>query len=391
MTRYNPFANVLSLAILCIVNLVFVVKYSARIGMSATLAFTAAYTCFSLVAPVAAHRLGGRVFKRSFAIVIAAVFVVFLLVALRLIKVDTIMNDRWSVIGAFFGNLLRGVYPYLAQSNQANQPGPFPFYFVAAFPFYLTGEIGLFTLCSFAALFAAFAARDANQNDNGTLALQTILLVSSPALVYEVIVRSTVFANMALIVIYLFWLDGKMRPGGKSRLLWPAILGGFLLSTRAIAALPLACYLSYALLGKRLAFQYVKMGAGIAFGFVLTFVPLLAWGWAAFAQKNPILLQSGFSPFPVTLAFLAACMAAGLFVKTIRGCLLVCGTAIFAIVAISAALSVGEFGWKDALFGSKFDISYLIFCVPFLVGSIRLDGNSMTSGDSSGNGGTAAA
>jgi|WetSurMetagenome_2_1015567.scaffolds.fasta_scaffold00264_14 hypothetical protein len=360
--------STLSLAILCIVNELFVIKYSFRVGAALTVLFASSYAVFFAATPVLVSRWNKGLFKRRYAVACAAAFTLALAGALRFINVETIMNDRWSVINAFFGNLFSGVYPYLAQSNQANQPGPFPFYFVLAFPFYLLGDVGFMVLCSFAAFFAVLARRGA---DVRTLCVQTLLLVTSPALMYEVIARSTVFFNMALIVLYLFWLE-KDSDSGRRGCFWPGVVGGLLLSTRAIAALPLACYLSYDLLRHRKVYPYAKTVLGMGVGFCLTFTPLLLWGWHAFTQKNPIFLQSAFSPLPVTAAFVALSVGGGLFVKSFEGCLRLCGILLFLIVATSTVLAGMEYGWYRGFFDSKFDISYFIFSLPFLAASIRI-------------------
>ncbi|HMD69363.1 MAG TPA: hypothetical protein VKF42_10830 [Chitinivibrionales bacterium] len=359
--------NTVALTLFCIVNLLFVIKYTSRINGSLALVLAAGYTLFCIAVPLFAARLNDGFFKRRYALACAAAFTLFFLVALRFIKVDTIMNDRWSVVNAFLDNLLAGVYPYLAQSNQANQPGPFPFYFVIAFPFYCIREIGALTLVAFVGLFAVFARQ---QTDSRTLLMQTVLLVTSPALAYEIIVRSTVFANMALVVLFLFWLEA-VAAGGK-RLFWIGMAGGLLLSTRAVAALPLACYLSYGMLKRRDVSAFAKAAGGMAAGFCITFVPLLFWGWNTFTQKNPLFLQSAFSPPAATAAFLALSVAGGLFVRSFEGCLRLCGVLLFLIVAVSTLLAGLDCGWYRGFFESKFDISYFIFCVPFLVASLRM-------------------
>jgi hypothetical protein len=369
MIRSQTWKNILSIALFSFVNMLFILKYASRIGTAPALALLCAYALFCAIASVLAARLPERRFKRGFGLACAAAFTISFLVALRFIKVDVIMNDRWSVINEFFDHLFRGIYPYLAQSNQANQPGPFPFYFVVVFPFYLIKEIGVVSLFAFLALFAVLARQGAPAR---TLVLQTALLVTSPALAYEIAARSTVFVNMTLVVLYMYWLEKKVLPGARRRLWLPAILGGFLLSTRAVTAIPLACYLSYSLLRRKELFAYAKLAAGMAAGFCITFVPLMFWGWHAFTQKNPLLLQSCFSPLPLTAAAMVAAVTGGLFVRRFETCLLLCGGIVFAVVAVATILFGLEFGWQKGFYESKFDISYFIFCVPFLVASLRI-------------------
>jgi hypothetical protein len=43
-------------------------------------------------------------------------------------------------------NYFSGEYVYFAKSNFGNPPGPMPFYYVLALPFYAVGELGYFSL-----------------------------------------------------------------------------------------------------------------------------------------------------------------------------------------------------------------------------------------------------
>jgi len=368
MVRNQMINNALSLLLFCTVNVLFAVKYTSRIDPGYALVLCGAYVCFCVALILCTVRLPEDLFRRRYAFLIAGAFVLFFLAALWFIRVDTIMNDRWSVIRAFFDDLIQGKYPYLAKSNQDNPPGPFPFYFVLTFPFYLINEIGLSTLTVFIAYFFLLNKQSA---ENRTLLFQTVLLVTSPAIVYEIVVRSTIFFNMGLIVLYVYWLEKRVLSGERKRVVVPGLVGGFLLSTRAIAAIPVVCYLSYSLLRRKDVSTYVKIGALMAAGFCLTFAPLVCWGWRSFLQNNPIFLQSSFSPLPVTVAFVAISFAGGLFLKSFDGYLRFCGIMLFLIVAISTACYAASVGWKRGFYDSKFDISYFTFCVPFLIASFK--------------------
>jgi hypothetical protein len=360
--------NAFSMLVFCTVNMLFVVKYTSRIGGCYALVLSGAYACFCIALFLCSVRLPEKLFRRQQAFLIAGAFVLFFLAALWFIKVDTIMNDRWSVIQAFFDDLFQGKYPYLAKSNQDNQPGPFPFYFVLTFPFYLVKEIGLLTLAVFIAYFLFLNKQSA---ENRALLLQTVLLVTSPAIVYEIVVRSTIFVNMVLVVLYVYWLEKQVLSGERKRILVPGIVGGFLLSTRAITAIPVVCYLSYSLLRRKDTLTFVKISALMAAGFCLTFAPLLYWGRESFLQNNPIFLQSSFSPIPVTIAFVALSFAGGLFLKSFGNYLRFCGIVLFLIVAVSTVWSAASVGWHRGFYDSKFNISYFIFCLPFLIASLQ--------------------
>jgi hypothetical protein len=362
------FGTIIPLVVYCIVNLLFIVKYLSRIGPSFALLSGLAFVVFCFVVVKGMQTIPKRFLNRRAAFVLIGLFVALSLVAFWLISVQTIRVDRWSVITSFLDDLFQGKYPYDAKSNQGNPPGPFPFYFIIALPFYAFGEIGLMTLTS---LVLFFLFLNKKTKDDRTFFLQTLLVLASPAMVWEIIGRSTIFVNFCLIVFYVSWLEKSVFSEERKQVLLPGLVGGLLLSTRAIAAIPVLCYLSYSLLRKKDIVNYLRICGAMAIGFCVTFVPLLLWGWESFVQNNPVLLQAGFAPAVVSLGFLFIACIGGLFLKQFNTLLRFCFVVIFCIVATSMAFSLSNVGWFDALYESKFDISYFILCIPFLIASLE--------------------
>jgi hypothetical protein len=356
------------LAVYCIVNLLFIVKYGSRIGPVPVLVSCIAFAVFCFVAAAFLQKLPVRFFSRRSACVLMAVVVALSLVAFWGINVHTVRVDRWSVIQSFWDDLFQGKYPYAARSNQGNPPGPFPFYFVIALPFYAIGEIGLMTLASLVFFFLFLNRKTASDR---TLFLQTVLLAASPAMIWEIMVRSTIFVNFCLVVFYISWLENRVFPGQRKQVFVPGLVGGLLLSTRALAAVPILCYLSYALVRKKDFVTFVKLGSGVALGFCATFIPLLFWGTDAFMKNNPVMLQAGFVPIGITIGFVLVSCIGGLLCRSFDSCLGFCGIVIFCILAVSMGLAVLDVGWHNALFGSQFDISYFIFTIPFAIASLE--------------------
>ena len=56
------------------------------------------------------------------------------------------MLIRWSVITSFWDSYFATEYAYFAKSFAGNPPGPMPFYFIMALPFYLIGELGFLSI-----------------------------------------------------------------------------------------------------------------------------------------------------------------------------------------------------------------------------------------------------
>jgi hypothetical protein len=368
MPNKHPFGTIIPLAVFCVINLLFIVKYSSRISWLPTLIFSLVYIAFCSMVIPCVRKIPNRFLARRNAFLIIGLFILASLTALWLLKPETLRVDRWGVITSFLDDLFLGKYPYDAKSNLGNPPGPFPFYYIIALPFYLVNGIGLLTLTALAVFFAFLNKKS---TDDRTFFLQTILLAASPAMAWEIMVRSTIFVNFSLVILYAFWLEKSVLSKEPRRVALPGLVGGLLLSTRAIAAIPVVCYLSYALLRKKDVAGYFRMCAAMAAGFCITFVPLLFWGWDSFIRQNPIVLQASFVPPVITVCFLFISFSSGFFLKDFNGWLRFCGVLVFLIVATSMILTLFDTGWNRALFGSEFDISYFIFCIPFIIASLQ--------------------
>jgi hypothetical protein len=358
------------LSIFCIVNLLFIVKYGLRAGLLPTIALCLVYAAFCFAAVFYITKIPGRMVTKRNTVIIAGIAVLASLVVFMLVKVESLRVDRWSVISSFIENLLAGKYPYAARSVNGNPPGPLPFYFVAALPFYLLGEIGLLTLAALAAFIAFLKSR---ADDDRIFFLQTVLLVTSPAIAWEITARSTIFFNFCLVILYVFWLQSIVTGRkGRAWLILAGLAGGCVLSTRMIAVVPLAGFLSMVFFRKKDVHGFLDTCFAMATGFCLTLAPLLFYGWDSFALDNPIALQAYFLPMPAALFFVLVSFAAGFFLKDFMGWLQFSGIFVFGVIATSMVLQICKVGWYKVWYLSEFDISYFIFCIPFVVASLRI-------------------
>jgi hypothetical protein len=369
MINRRLFISVIPLVVYCAVNILFVVKYFSRIGLFPALIFSIAYVVFCSALIPAMRMIPEKFLVRRSAFLVTGFLVLASLIAFWFIKPETLRVDRWSVITSFLDNLFQGKYPYDALSSLGNPPGPFPFYFIVALPFYAMGEIGLLSL-TLLVFFIVFLHK--NTTDNRTFILQVLLLAFSPAMIWEILARSTIFANFCLVLFYLFWLEKKVFSRHGNLIILAGFVGGLVLSTRALAVIPVICYLSYSLLRKKDMTDFFKMCAGLAAGFVMTFAPLLLWGPDSFLGNNPIVLQSGFLPAGITAGFCIFSCIACLFLRRFSDVLLFCTVVIFCIVGTSMSISLAKTGWHNTLIESGFDISYFIFCIPFAIASIEM-------------------
>jgi len=270
------------------------------------------------------------------------------------------------MIDTFLVNLFSGVYPYVPRPY-SNIPGPFPFYFVLVLPFHLIGEIGYFSIVGF--LLFSIVLRDIFNLSEKKSLLTVMALVLSISFAWEMYARSTIFANMVVAILYLYVVE-KVKPDTWPRLLLVGLMGGLILSTRSIAAIPITICICYRFVRKRDWAKFLIVGGMIAVGFLSTLVPLYLWSPQLFLRYNPLGIQAFFLPKEAMLTLIIASVFAGAKSSDIFDCFFYSGMLIFVGVGLSFVMSVFRFGWMASMFENVFDISYFVFPLPFLLFSL---------------------
>jgi hypothetical protein len=171
---------------------------------------------------------------------------------------------------------------------------------------------------------------------------------------------------MALVIIALVIAE---RYPDKERIDWRfitvAVLLGFALSTRAIVGIIIAAYLCYRFRGS--IKQGIVFAILVALAFALTLLPFILWDAERFLAFGPFSVQGRFLPTPLVLLALLAAITGGWKARDFHTLLFIIGTLLFTIVFIAAAFSLINDGIRSMLFNNQFDISYFVFCVPFLL------------------------
>lgn len=277
--------------------------------------------------------------------------------------------DRWSAIHNWCSYLLDGKYPYAAQTHLGGYGSPFPVWQILHMPFYFLNDVGL----SFAVALLLFIWSIKHFFNNETALKTLVLIIISPAWIYEVAVRSDLLTNF---IILLTVIVALYRTGSslKNRFWLIAVICGLFMSTRLATLLPMAVlYFKEWLklpLWRKVVFPLV-----IAAVFTATFLPFVFWNkdMLLFFEYNPFVLQSRqghpvdfviFIPLGILLAmtwrtsFSRYCMATSLLI-----------IAFVAITFIHASVDNGNFNW----FSQRYDITYFSMALPFLMLSMALD------------------
>jgi len=341
------------------INAVFLVKYSAPITAHPyTLALL-----YTLIVPFLlrqAKRLPEKLFTKKMFLGLALLYGCFWVVLLALVPADSFTLDRQEMIRLFWDNFFTGINPYTPRTPGSNIPGPFPFYFYLALPFFLIQEIGYFSLTGII-VFLLTLQRHTNNERERILIL--LALVLSPAAAYEILCRSTLFLNSALVLLYVYTVR-RVDLDKTRNLCLSALVFGLLLSTRSIVLVLLLPFLLFLGLHRKGIGSLLLWGAWSAAGVTVTFLPVMFFP-GFFPANNPIAVQNIFLPSWIpALALLGMCFLAArrrvLYVLVTGS-----GVTIFLLVCLHIALVMNSYGFYATIFQDGADITYLTLSLPF--------------------------
>jgi hypothetical protein len=343
------------------INLLFSVRYLSRLGMN-TPVLVAVYMLGFAGALAAVLRTEEDTLQRRVPFVLLLGLVsIGSIVMFQVIGVHGLRVDRWHMIDTFWSNVADGRYAYTPRPN-SNIPGPLPFYYVMALPFYLMGDIGYFTLAGLLG-YAYLIWRFLGLGKSAYVALLTLIL--SMSFLWEVTTRSTIVVNMVVILGYLLWLD-RSRPISERGLILAGVGGGLVLSTRSVVALPLLVYVVYAYVRQRHLKDIMLLGVAMLFGFSLTILPFYLWDRVGFSLYNPLLVQSALSTGPVLGIALVASLVLGWTSTSQRDAIAASGLVLFVAVLLSFIPATMQIGLATVVYGDYFDVSYFNLSMPFL-------------------------
>lgn len=290
-------------------------------------------------------------------------FVISSFFVFRSVSVDSLNVDRWSVITSFWETYFSGEYPYYAKSNVGNEPGPMPFYFILALPFYLLGELGYFSILGIF-VFVAILRHSSVPIHLRTIAI--LLILGSLFHLWEIICRSNIFLNSCLALVVTIKMIENLKPT-TVRLFFLGILIGLVMSTRNVFVIPLIIATIFLLKNNALKLsKLLVLGATALTTFILTFLPFIIGHFNDFFIMNPFIIQSSFLvPFHYTVIFIGLAVLAGILSVSSLDVYFYSSITLFASIAIYFLYHIINFGFEVAFVDGQADISYYILAIPF--------------------------
>ncbi len=350
--------------LLVFINFIFCLKYSSRLTsyyLPLSILFSSSFYMLYLIK----SSLKKLKKIKTLTISILLLFLIASCVGFYLVPVDFLQVDRWSVITSFWDTFFSSEYAYFAKSNVGNPPGPMPFYFILALPFYFIGELGLFSLCGILIFFLLLSYMHLSHY----LRLFAVLFICmSPFYLWEVISRSNILINSSLVLFTLLYFF-KNKSFGTHKIAVTGILVGLLMSTRNVFAIPFVLAFLFAWRQNILTFKkLVALGTIAIVTITTTFLPFVIGHFEEFKIMNPFLVQSTFLiPFEYTVAFILLAVIFGFLCKSTADVYFYSGLVLFISIFTYFIYHTFLIGLSEAYFGNIIDISYFIFSAPFLL------------------------
>ena len=281
------------------------------------------------------------------------------------VPVEDLNVDRWSVITTYWDNFFDDKYVYFAKSCHNNPPGPMPFYFILALPFYLIGELGLFSLMGII-LFYYLLKKNKISLKNQTLVL--LLVGGSLFYLWEIVCRSNVFLNGVLVLLVVLYIL-KQPIITQKNIILIGVCTGLVLSTRNVFVIPFIITFIYLLSKKNInLIQLIYIGFITVITFTLTFIPFIWNHLQDFKIMNPFIIQSSvLMPFKYTLFFIFLSFIVGFVCKSKDDVIFFSGLVLFLSICLYYIFWIIQTSFVNTFFESGADISYYIFCLPFCI------------------------
>ncbi len=352
----------LPLAILVAINALFLLKYAPRAGVNPWLAMAAyAGSVAVLVGAARLARTKSPVARPAFYIGLIIALSAGLLAILLSVDPMQVRVTRWSAITSFNDALMHGIYPYLGRTHQGQPPSGLPMLFLIALPFQLAGDVGLLQVAVFVGFSVAVYRALQRPWERVTVML---LLALSPAYLWEVAVRSELFSNAALFLFLTLVCERVRYRVSRPIVVWSGVVAGLLSSTRLVALVPFLMYFPGFLARGRTGSMLVFVAA-FALAFAATLVPFAWWDVHLFLQYSPLLPQADKTPLWMSFGALVAAGVMGWRGLEFGRFCAATATVFFCTVAAKLAWDVWSLGWPVAFYGSRSDLSYFMFAVPF--------------------------
>jgi hypothetical protein len=292
------------------------------------------------------------------------VFIIFMAINI-FVDGNSINSDRWSAMDVTIRGVLNGEYPYSLKDHLGQTSSNLPGLFYIGLPFYLLGNVSL--LQPFVFLIISLLIFKSRILIDKKLTL-IFLLIASPAYLWEIIAKSDLFSNIILLVFFLILWDFKFK---SNYFKYPFLLSffcAFLILTRGIVVIPLTLFLFRGFINTSIN-KKLKFSFGLVFFIILISLPFILKlpGFEIIKEHNPFNHQTRFTPKWMQIVFVVLPFILAIKIKKIQQVIFQSLILLSLLLFLSFVIEIIDEGFKNTLYKSYFDISYLTIAMPFAI------------------------
>lgn len=348
-----------------LINVLFIVKYSNRVSVSKVFLITT-YLFFLLILFYVFSKKIIKIYSKTLFIVVTFLFFLLTIYINYYVDGKTLNVDRWSAMQVAIEALLQGRYPYAAIDHLGGRTSNLPSLIFIGTPFYLIGNIGL--IQSFGFILFVYIIIKVFKSSNDRL-LCLLLLVSSPAYLWEIYAKSDLMTNFVLVLLFLIIFEKKKISQGNVKTGVFSFFSAALLLTRLTVIIPMSL-----LVVKRfyiLSFKRKILFTSIFILTVLVFLTICFFNVesiANFKLYNPFSLQNRQLPFLLSTLTILVPVVYSFKVIHFNDLIKYAVYTLLLPICLSLILNI----LKNGINEHNFDISYFNIILPFLLVDIVL-------------------
>jgi hypothetical protein len=196
--------------------------------------------------------------------------------------------DRSEALTYWLSALASGKFPYATPTNLGHPISVLPTLPLLAAPFVALGNVGYLNVAAFL-LLALLLCRTYRKHPRSQV-FAVVTLASAPLVLFEIVARSELITNVALICLFITWLAAQEESGKPPQTrstLGMGLFFGSLMATR-LALLPTLAVPVLYLLRRWEQRRWLLFAAAAALAFAALVIPFAVWDPAVFFQYAPL-------------------------------------------------------------------------------------------------------
>ena len=359
--------NVL-LLIYLFINSLFIIKYTPNFEIFILIIYN--FLIFNLLCFYDKINLNERIYAFLFFMFII-VFFLFTIYLNYSVDGNTLNVDRWSALENGAKALINGDYPYNFLSHMQHKSSNLPMLMILVLPFYLIfGSVGyLQSLCFL--LFAFLIYKMFKSYKERLLIL--LLIVLSPSYVYEVYTKSDMMSNFIILLLGMYLILRNLEQKSAKKIMILGLFSSMLFLTRISSVIPLLLVLFYPFISFSLKDKLIFIISSLTTSIIILYIGFHnADNFSEIVKNNPFTVQATRQPLYITLSFVILSVLLSFRIKVKSQYYSFSGLLLFMMIFIFFIISLLNYGIKNVIANSYFDISYFNMCMPFVIVSIGL-------------------